>query len=448
MLSDQTKQSRRANMPITNYILNLLGIKDNNIVFSNKQEQIKVKDVIYQKLFASLTYEPLCCQACGTINDKSIIKYGFKTSNIKLLPTAGNPCFLSLKKQRFLCKECNQTFTASTNIVDEHCYISNQIKQHILCDLTKKISEKDIAHMNFVSHSTVSRCIDQDFKSFSPDLNHLPENLCFDEFKSTKDAKGAMSFIFCDAKTHDVIDIVENRQFYFLQRYFLRFKKNARLNVKTVCIDMYTPYIKLIKMIFPNAHIVFDRFHIVNLLSRSMSKTRVQAMKKFSVYSMEYKRLKRYWKLIQMDSDKLNYVDFKYYVHFRTWKYSYDVVQESISADSVLKRTYVAYQLLLTDIKNKDCKLLKKHLLEMKESVSPEMNVSINTLLENFSHVENALKFSYSNGCLEGINNYIKVLKRIAFGYKSFFHFRNRILISKKLMIPKKENQEAYSFAS
>lgn len=43
------------------------------------------------------------------------------------------------------------------------------------------------------------------------------------------------------------------------------------------------------------------------------------------------------------------------------------------------------------------------------------------------------LKSSFSNDFTEGINNYIKVLKRVAFGYKSFFHFRNRILIARKL---------------
>ena len=34
----------------------------------------------------------------------------------------------------------------------------------------------------------------------------------------------------------------------------------------------------------------------------------------------------------------------------------------------------------------------------------------------------------YSNGYTEGINNKIKVIKRIAFGYKSFELFRGRIL--------------------
>ncbi|MDF0232348.1 hypothetical protein O0K70_08975 [Staphylococcus pseudintermedius] len=39
----------------------------------------------------------------------------------------------------------------------------------------------------------------------------LPEHLAFDEFKSTKDVEGAMSFIYCDSVTHDIIDILPNR---------------------------------------------------------------------------------------------------------------------------------------------------------------------------------------------------------------------------------------------
>jgi len=39
---------------------------------------------------------------------------------------------------------------------------------------------------------------------------------------------------------------------------------------------------------------------------------------------------------------------------------------------------------------------------------------------------------------LEGINNLIKTVKRIAFGYKSYYHFRNRILIVRNLAAIKK----------
>ncbi|MFC5560093.1 transposase [Ureibacillus thermophilus] len=39
----------------------------------------------------------------------------------------------------------------------------------------------------------------------------------------------------------------------------------------------------------------------------------------------------------------------------------------------------------------------------------------------------------YNNGILEGSNNKIKVMKRISFGYRTFYHFRNRIFITQNL---------------
>ena len=39
------------------------------------------------------------------------------------------------------------------------------------------------------------------------------------------------------------------------------------------------------------------------------------------------------------------------------------------------------------------------------------------------------MKFEYNNGIIEGTNNLIKCIKRIAFGFKSFYHFKTRILL-------------------
>ena len=51
------------------------------------------------------------------------------------------------------------------------------------------------------------------------------------------------------------------------------------------------------------------------------------------------------------------------------------------------------------------------------------------TMLNNWEpFILNAFDCPYSNGFTEGVNNKIKVLKRIAFGYRSFRNFRIRIL--------------------
>ena len=53
------------------------------------------------------------------------------------------------------------------------------------------------------------------------------------------------------------------------------------------------------------------------------------------------------------------------------------------------------------------------------------------SVLRNWSKfILNSFDCAYTNGFTEGCNNKIKVLKRIAFGYRSFTNFRQRNLLT------------------
>ena len=45
------------------------------------------------------------------------------------------------------------------------------------------------------------------------------------------------------------------------------------------------------------------------------------------------------------------------------------------------------------------------------------------------NYIINSLKYKFNNRIIEGTSNLIKCIKRIAFGYKSFYHFKTRILL-------------------
>jgi hypothetical protein len=64
------------------------------------------------------------------------------------------------------------------------------------------------------------------------------------------------------------------------------------------------------------------------------------------------------------------------------------------------------------------------------------MKKAVRTMKKHRSFVDNAIVNvqTFSNGLIEGINNKIKVIKRIAFGYRSFVHFKNRILITQNMV--------------
>lgn len=231
---------------------------------------------VYSKIIhAKLSYYPNQCPHC---HGKYIIKWGSKTSNIRLLKILEYNSILRLQKQRFRCKDCGKTFSAETDIVDKNCCISNDVKLAITLKLQKNISEKDIASDFNVSPNTVNRIINSFFKEHLPNKNYLPQALCFDELKATNDCKGAMAFIFCNADNGNITDILPNRRLSYLKEYFSSFSLETCKKVKHIVIDIYKPYMTLINDLFPNAKISLDRFHLVQLINRSFNKTRVKIM--------------------------------------------------------------------------------------------------------------------------------------------------------------------------
>ena len=103
-----------------------------------------------------------------------------------------------------------------------------------------------------------------------------------------------MSFIAQDFDKLDIITVLEGRTQAVIRNHFLRYNRSVRCQVKIITMDMFSPYYDLARQLFPNAKVVLDRVHIVQHLSRAMSRVRVQIMNQFDRKSHEYKALKRY----------------------------------------------------------------------------------------------------------------------------------------------------------
>lgn len=427
-------------MSQNNYITDILNIKDKNIFFKeNFYSEEVIKGITHKVFEAYLSYKPKCCPKCGCVfNDKQTYeKHGFITSDITIQSVVGFYSILRLHKQRIKCHNCNKPFTLSTPIVNRGCFISNNTKLAIVKDLVKKRSEKDIAIDNNVSPNTVERVIDSYYKGIKLYKHYLPEVLSFDEFKSVKSADGAMSFNICNGQTGKIIDIVEDRKLMSLLKYFAYYTHKARANVKLIVIDMYSPYISLIQKMFPNAQIIIDKFHLTQLISRSLNKTRIMIMKK---NKSNYNKFKRYWKLLLKSRDELDFSKWKKFRCFDNLMTEVDVVNYLVNSNNELKDTYQAYQDLLYALQRNDINVFKTALNSTYSNLSSYMKTSIKTLKSFSSYIGNTFKYKYHNGFIEGNNNFIKVIKRIAFGFRSFRRFKARIMICKGLITPKRAN--------
>ena len=93
------------------------------------------------------------------------------------------------------------------------------------------------------------------YKIFEGYLSYKPKfcpklGVLFNEFKSVKTADGAISFHMYNCITGQTIDIVEDRRLDNLIRYFFYYNYKDRSRVKYIVIDMYSPYVSLIKKCF------------------------------------------------------------------------------------------------------------------------------------------------------------------------------------------------------
>ncbi|COK30781.1 IS1167%2C transposase [Streptococcus pneumoniae] len=188
-------------------------------------------------------------------------------------------------------------------------------------------------------------------------------------------------------------------------------------------------YYDLAKQLFPCAKIVLDRFHIIQHLSRAMSRFRVQIMNQFERKSHEYKAIKRYWKLIQQDSRKLSDKRF-YRPTFRMHLTNKEILDKILSYSEDLKHHYQIYQLLLFHFQNKDPEKFFGLIEDNLKQVHPIFQTVFKTFLKNKEKIVNALQLPYSNAKLEATNNLIKLIKRNAFGFRNFENFKKRIFIA------------------
>lgn len=413
------------------YILNLLNIKDQNIfINTNNIEERKIKNKNYKIIEGILTYKPKCCPICGVVNESSndIIKWGFrKNCKIKIPKISNCYSLLILHKQRFFCKHCNNTFIAETNLIDRNKNISNNTELQLNLELMQKQSEKDIAKRLDISVSKIDRKLNE--ISSHKVLRHetLPTSMNWDEFKATKDTKGKMAFIITNNTSGNIFDIKDSRKTYDLEKYFKRYSRKERDKVKHISIDFYSGYISLAEKLFKNADISIDRFHIIIQVYNALNNARIKLCYK---NNPNYKKLKDYWKLIVKNERDLS-DEKKYSKHFKKDISQKEIVQYLINTDKTLEATYECYQGIINSLNDKDFNKFKSIITHGNKNISDKMKQTLKLFNKNIKYIENSFKYDINNGIIEGTNNLIKCLKRIAFGYRKYDHFIARIFLIK-----------------
>ncbi|AEM78225.1 ISL3 family transposase [Thermoanaerobacter wiegelii] len=362
------------------------------------------------ELHIKMKQKPHICPRCGEVTSKI---HDYRVQRIKDVPLFGKPTVIVLKKRRYVCSHCGKKFYEHIDFLPRYHRMTNRLSFYILQQLKKQQSMKDISEITGVSITTVMRLLDR--VGVEPDYKTLPEVISIDEFKGNSGGR-KYHCIIVDPKERKILDILKDRKEENLSEYFKRFRDRDK--VKWVIIDMWKPFSDTVKKYFKRAKIAIDKFHFTRYIYWAIENVRKRIQKELPDNKRKY--FKRSRKLLLAKYDNLT-PEQKEELEVMFW------CSDDLRIAYLLKEEF--NDKVLKCKNSKEAKIeLKRWIQLAKESKIDEFKRCVQVFNRWFEEIANAFDIPYTNSVIEGYNNKIKVLKRIAYGYRNFYRFRKRIL--------------------
>ena len=414
-----------------NDLKKIMGLDNGFKVF--RIDEKKEGTITVKYIYVETTSKKCKCLKCGKYT--SSIHDRLKPVTLKYVKAFEFTTYVILTKRRFICHDCNYKFTEEVNIQRENKSISSKLEQKILVDLKKyNLSLKYIAEENNVSDNTVRNILKEHMKNYPKNVINLPKVISFDEFKADTN-EGKYAFILNDPIHREALDILPNRKKEYLLQYFTYC--NNRHSVEFVISDMYEPYLLVTKIMFPKAKYVVDPFHYTRYIMDALDNVRIRLQKKFGYNSKEYRLLKnkKNVSLLRRYSNDIDWFTYtkRYKNNHMIDILKYDLRETLLSIDEELRIAYQLKELFLDITHHATYENVKNQLVNwialVREQNIVEMEEAADTIENWLEYICNSFIDSrFSNGFTEGLNNKIKVIKRVGFGYKDFEFFRLRLL--------------------
>lgn len=388
-------------MPLNDCIAKLLDMED-----------VEIENVEHdsEKIVLSLHLKvrPHVCPTCGAVTT-SVQDY--RMQKVKDLPIQGKPVIWNYRKRRYRCTSCGKRFYEKNWLLPKWHRITNRTASYCLSLLGERRSAKDISKQIGVSASTVGRWMH--LVNYGKPQK-LPKVLSIDEFRGNTDGE-KFQCILTSPEQRRIVDILPRRTQTEIFSYLRGFSN--RSEVRYFVMDMNRVYFETAKTLFPNAKIVIDRFHVSRYCTWAVENVRKRIQANLPVHERKY--FKRSRKLLPARKASLN-------------DENRDAVSLMLSCSRDLANAYYLKESFYEFMDSADSEKAKQKLKEFlfkADVLNLDEFKPCTRMLRNWSeYILNSFDCRYTNGYTEGVNNSIKALKRIAYGYRNFDNFRTRIL--------------------
>jgi len=350
------------------------------------------------------------CPRCAT---PSTAVYDRRWAVVRDEPIRNKLIKLHIHKRRFSCRPCGRPFTEPVPGVSKRSRCTQRFKRGVLWACENFSYLKAVRRAYHCSAGFIYRTLYQQLELKLRRRRYpWPKTIGIDEhFFRRHPRLGFRQFVsvLVDFKGRRLMEVVEGRTSAELEVALQHIP--GRDNVQYVVMDLCDPFRNFARSFFPRARLVADKFHVLRLLfgainrrrkeitgdRRSLPVRRMLLRNGFDLPPTERWLLRRWLQ----EHPELN--------ELYRWKESladfYRIRGPNRAADALTR---------MTD--------------QMALSALPEIQTLRRTLMRWRNEILAYFASRLTNGRTEGFNNKAKVVKRRAYGYKSFRNYRLRLL--------------------
>lgn len=347
---------------------------------------------------------PKCNSFCTDLHENH-------TRIIRDLPISGKPCYLRFTKRRFFCRECRDQFSEQLSFVKEYRDYTNRYQNWIFHSV-KENNITAVVRTEGLTYDQIESIFLNEAKTRIPEkpFENL-KRLGIDEISLLK-GKQDFVLILTNLDTSEVVDVIEKRTQEKLRFRLKQLTERQLAQIQEVAIDMWEPYADVCTELFPNAIIVVDRFHVMQMVNNELKQLKNQEKKQHPevIKGSHYALLKNQEALTETQQEALQ----KVYETCPKLKFGHRLKE--------CLRHIFEY----STTKEKAIHRIQKWIVICeRENLFPKFRKTLSKWLDM---IANYFQNRTTSSMVEGINNKIKLIKRRAFGFRNFEHFRLRVI--------------------
>jgi len=367
-----------------------------------------------------LKWKDSMCKCPQCSSEATLRKAEPRKEGVRHLNCFEHKTLLFFDAQEMECKSCGRMFNRVPAFMGHAVFMTEPVVEDMV-EKARGTSVKQVGEWYEQPDSTVHDIYyqvlgERDEKRVLVPVKHLG----IDEISLTK-GHGNFVLLLYDLSRHEVIDVLPDRKKETLEEYLRSHRNTVFANLEAVCMDMWKPYKLAVTAVFPGVNIVVDKFHIFQHLHDCLLE-RTQVLSRGAKSEEEKASWKKDWRVMVLRS-KEKQLDRPHGAR---------ELQDVLSRDRELRRLHALreefrelYQLSRPPVLRKR---LENWLRRARYLGSRFLKDFIHTVRNWKNEILNFGPYRITNGVSEGFNCKVKLVKRMAYGFRNFVDFRLRIL--------------------